>query len=253
MSSLNLTKRKSAAASIEEIEGGWRLNIKSGEAGTYRLAQLDNYSKLSRRSFPNRAPASLRLRARASHRVSPGTWGFGLWNDPFGFSLGFGGTPGRLPTLPNAAWFFFAAPENHLSLRDQAGGSGSLAAVISSPRIPAPVLALTLPALPFLALRPSSRWVRRIAARVTEQAQLALSHDVTQWHEYEIVWKQTGMEFKVDYQVVFKTQLVPRPPLALVVWIDNQFAAWRPDGSLANGTLPTPTDSWVEIIGLNLK
>jgi len=253
MSSLNLTKRKSAAASLEEIEGGWRLSIEKGEAGTYRLAQLDNYSELPRRSFPPRAPTSLQLRARASHHLSPGTWGFGLWNDPFGFSLGLGSTPGRLPTLPNAAWFFFAAPENHLALRNGVNGNGSLAAVISSPRIPTLLLALALPFLPFLPLRPTSRLLRRILARVIEQAQLALSHDVTQWHEYSIIWNQIGMEFKVDEQIVLKTASVPRPPLALVVWIDNQFAAWRPNGSLANGTLATPADSWVEITGLNLN
>jgi hypothetical protein len=251
--SLNLTKTKTAAANIEEIEGGWRLNIESGAAGTYRLAQVDSYSKLARRSFPLRAPLRMQLRARASHSESPGTWGFGLWNDPFGFSLGLGGTRGRLPTLPNAAWFFFASPENHLALKNEFEGSGSIAAVISSARIPSPLLVLAAPALPFLALRSTSRVLRRAAAQVIDQDQASFSRDVTQWHEYGIIWDEAGVEFEIDQRTVFKTPLVPSARLALVLWIDNQFAAWRPDGNLASGTLATPADSWVEITSLNLN
>jgi hypothetical protein len=253
VSPLNLTKRKSAATNVEEIHGGWRLRIERGAAGTYRLAQLDNYLELARRSFPQRAPVRMQLRARASRSTSPGTWGFGLWNDPFGFSLGLGGTSGRLPTLPNATWFFFASPENHLALKNKFDGNGSIAAVISSPRIPSPLLALSAPVLPFLALRPTSRVLRRLAAGVIKQDQASLSHDVTQWHEYEIIWTEEGVDFKVDQQTIFKTPLSPLAPLALVLWIDNQFAAWRPDGSLANGTLATPADTWVEITDLNLN
>lgn len=253
MSSLNLIKRRTDAANIEEINDGWRLSIERGEAGIYRLAQLDNYSNLARRSFPQCPPVRVQLRARASHSTSPGTWGFGLWNDPFGFSLGLGGTPGRLPTLPNAAWFFFASPENHLALEDKFKGNGALASVIFSPRIPSPLLALPVPALPLLALRPTSRVLRRAAAQVVKQDEASLSHDVTQWHEYAIDWTQNGVEFEVDQYAVLKTAFAPSAPLALVLWFDNQFAAWRPDGSLASGTLATPADSWVEITSLNLN
>ncbi len=253
MTPTNLTKRKTPDADIQEIYGGWRLSIEKGAAATYRLAQLDNYSQLTRGSFPHKEPLRIELSARTSVSTSPGTWGFGLWNDPFGFSLGFGGTPGRLPTLPNAAWFFFAAPENHLALKDKFDGNGSLAGVISSPRIPSPLLALMAPALPFLALLATSRLLRRTAAKIIRQDQASLAHDVTEWHEYTIIWKEGSVEFEVDQQPVLKTSLAPSAPLALVLWIDNQFAAWRPDGSMASGTLATPTDSWVEITNLNLN
>jgi hypothetical protein len=248
-----LTKRNTSAANLEVIDNGWRLSIESGAAGRYRLAQLDNYSELARRSFTHRTPLRVQLRARASHNTSPGTWGFGLWNDPFGFSLGLGGTPGRLPTPPNAAWFFFASPENHLALKDKFEGNGCLAVVFSSPRIPSPLLALSAPVLPLLALRPTSRLLRRAAAQVIKQDQASLSHDVTQWHEYTIIWTKDGVEFNVDQQMVFKSVLAPSGPLALVLWIDNQFAAWRPDGSPASGTLATPANTWIEITALHLN
>ncbi len=78
-------------------EASWRLSIPAGPAGHYRLAQIDDYSELRRRSFPWNAPYQLSLRARASAAVIPGTWGFGLWNDPFGMGIlsKVGGRAGR--------------------------------------------------------------------------------------------------------------------------------------------------------------
>jgi hypothetical protein len=104
-----LRKRITGSARIDEIANGWKLSLPSGDANEYRLAQLDDYTNLKRGYFPHRQGLELQLRAKASHTDLPGTWGFGLWNDPFGFLFGFGGTRGRLPVLPNAAWFFFAS------------------------------------------------------------------------------------------------------------------------------------------------
>lgn len=235
------------------IEDGWRFILHSGEAGQYRLAQLDNYDSLARRAFPHRSPLRLELQARASRNELPGTWGFGLWNDPFGFSFGFGSTPGRLPALPNAIWFFFASAENHLALRDYQPGHGALAAVIAAPRIPAPALLFGLPALPLLAWRPTARLLRKVAARVIRQDTVALDLDASEWHRYSLTWLQDEVTFEVDQAIAFHTTLAPRSPLALVLWIDNQFAAWRPNGSLANGTLATDTDAWIEVKNLQLK
>ena len=113
-----------------------RLEISAGPAGSYRLAQLDDTQGLMRRAFLHQAPLQLELRARASHSQLPGTWGFGLWNDPFGLSLP--GTAGglRLPALPNAAWFFHASEQNSLTLEDDQPGFGWLTAVFqSSPNV----------------------------------------------------------------------------------------------------------------------
>jgi hypothetical protein len=100
-----------AAEVTRTATGAWRLGIPPGLAGQYRLAQLDDYRRLPRRAFLWHPPLSLSLSARASHASIPGTWGFGLWNDPFGLAFLQGGGV-RTPALPNAAWFFIASPQN---------------------------------------------------------------------------------------------------------------------------------------------
>ena len=62
-----------------------------------------------------------------------------------------------------------------------------------------------------------------------------------------IVWSGAGRfaparraAFALDGEVVFETAVAPRGRLGLVIWIDNQFAAWRPDGSVATGLLAGP-------------
>src|SRR5512135_1952178 len=111
---LGLKPRLSPDAQV--ISGGqaiWRLTIPPGSSQHYRLAQLDDYDALPRRAFSWEPPLSFALQARASARVIPGTWGFGLWNDPFGMGLLGGTNVLGLPALPNTAWFFFASPQNY--------------------------------------------------------------------------------------------------------------------------------------------
>lgn len=247
-----LKKRSSPNARVQEIEGGWRLNLEAGAAGTYRLAQLDDYANLSRSAFPHCPPLSIRLKARSSQSNLPGTLGFGLWNDPLGFSLGFGGTRGRLPVLPNAAWFFFASPENHLSLHEEQPSHGQLVGSYSSARIPSLLLAPAVVAAPLLWLPAAARLLRKMAAALIRHDLAQLSLDPTAWHEYAIHWQPEQVKFQVDGATVFKTP-APRPPLGLVLWLDNQYAAWRPDGRVASGTLPTPPDCWVEINNLQIS
>jgi hypothetical protein len=250
--SLTLDRATTQDGNFEEIDGGWRLSMKAGEAGTYRLAQLDNYRTLSRVNFPYRPELRVSLQARASAKGLPGTWGFGLWNDPFGFSLGFGGSTGRLPALPNAAWFFFASQDNHLSFHDHLPGNGAMAAVFRSPKIPTMLLAFNLPLLPLVAWRPASRWMRRRLGQFISQDAMELDHDVTAWHEYAINWQKDEVAFSVDGQEELRTAVSPLPPLGLVIWIDNQYAAWPPDGRVKYGTLANP-DCWMEIKDLKVN
>jgi hypothetical protein len=302
---------------VSPTADGWRMEIPAGPRGGYRLAQLDDYGRavtyhymhLPRRAFywnPPLTPreprgVALSLRARASDSNLPGTWGFGLWNDPFGFAIGFGGTARRLPALPNTAWFFHASPENHLSLqeaqlrhlhpvrlhlrrckragsppgrdglpqvqasnplagRENAQGDGSrqvipangfFAGTFRSPRWSSLLLAPGLLALPLLALRPVSRLLRRLASQIVCQDAAAVRVDVTQWHEYTLSWLCEAARFEVDGKVILTTPLAPHGPLGLVIWIDNQYAAWRPDGSLGYGTLENPA-AWLEISDLDM-
>ena len=82
---------------------GFHLTLPEVEKQQYCLAQLDNYMRLSRRQFPYQPPIHLRLEARVSGAELPGTWGFGLWNDPFSLGCITGGVSRLLPVLPNAA------------------------------------------------------------------------------------------------------------------------------------------------------
>ena len=127
---------------------------------------------------------SLSLRAKASSSSIAGTWGFGLWNDPFGLSLGFGGSPFRLPMLPNAVWFFSASPQNYLSFTDDKPAQGFLAQTFRSPKFH-PLLFLAGLALPF-----SRRTARKLLSKVIDEDSVALSVDVTQWHGYRLEWRR---------------------------------------------------------------
>ena len=167
-----------SGASVEEISAGnaYRLSIPAGPGDEYRLAQIDDYAKTPRSQFPLRFPLSLSLSARASGVAIPGTWGFGFWNYPFGMSLGFGGTGWRLPTLPNAVWFFHASQENYLSFRDDKPWRGFLAQTLYSPKFH-PLLIPAGLALPF-----SRKLTRRLMAKVIGEDAIRLSVDVTEWH-----------------------------------------------------------------------
>jgi hypothetical protein len=230
----------SSGASVKRTENGFRLNIPAERHGTYRLAQLYDYASLSRRDFHHTPPWNLNLLAKVSDMNLPGTWGFGLWNDPFGFSLGFGGTAGRLPVLPNAAWFFHASPPNWLSLRNEIPSHGFLTGVIHSPNLPPLLLVPALLPLPLLAIKPISRFLRKLANQLVRQEAQTISVDVTKWHEYSITWLRECVEFKIDGETIHNTSISPAPALGLVIWIDNQFAAWTSEGQLSYGTLDNP-------------
>lgn len=218
-------------------EGGFVLEVSEGRAGGYRVAQLDDYRTLPRARFCWRQPATLSLRARISTAHHPGTWGFGLWNDPFSLSLGLGGMARRLPALPNAAWFFFASPENHLSFRNDQPAQGFLAQVFSAPRVPSLLLGAAAAGLPLLAFRRSSMWLRAICGRLIREESAALDVDSASWHTFRIGWGEAGVDFAVDGGRVFHSGIRPGGPLGIVIWIDNQFAAWKPDGRVGAGTL----------------
>lgn len=233
-------------ASVNRTENGWQLVIPGGDQGTYRVAQLYDYGTMSRGCFPQSPPRTLSLRARVSSTSLPGTWGFGLWNDPFGLSLGFGGTAGRLPILPNSAWFFHASKPNWLAISDKVPANGFFAGTIQSPRIPSLILAPTLLFLPFLLFKPISRLLRRFTSRIVHQESTAISADEIQWHKYSLTWLRESIEFKIDGESIMQTHISPLSPLGLVIWIDNQYAAWTPEGRLGYGTLANPT-AWLEI------
>lgn len=238
----------SGGAAINETSPGrWRLSLPPGPAGEYRWAQLDDYRGLERTKFAWQPPARLEARLRVSDNALPGTWGFGLWNDPFSFNMGLGGMARRLPVLPNAAWFFYASPPNYLALRDDHPAQGLLAATFSSPCIPSWMLSPLGLFLPLLLIPATARYLR-CAARslIVEEAVLARV-DAAEWHDYRIEWLAERASFWVDGQLLLETGVSPRGRLGLVIWLDNQYLSFPPGGRLRAGTLACEAEAWLEI------
>ncbi len=248
MRSIDLLKpRHTRDAKVEEVaHRHFLFSIPGGTVGAYRLAQLDDYSISGRSQFQWRSPCSLKIKARVSENNLPGTWGFGFWNDPFTASLGLGGMARHLPALPNAAWFFYASPSNYLSLRDNLPAQGFLAATFSSPPVPSFLLAPGLLATPLLVWRPSARIIRRLARQMIKEDSCLVKTNPTAWHTYHIELTERATRFSLDEALIFETAAVPRGRLGMVLWLDNQYAAFNPAGNLRYGTLENPA-AWMEI------
>ena len=239
---------------ISEDSSRYLLSIPSGNNDKYRLAQLSDYALLSRGKFPHNSLFSLSLSARTSSDSIPGTWGFGLWNDPFGFSIGYGGKPFRIPALPNAVWFFGASEENYLSFQGSGRGNltptspanGFIAQTFRAPKFH-PLLILAGLALPF-----SRMTTRRLMSKIVAEDGVRLSVDPTDWHRYRFEWSEKRVSFEVDDAQVFESAVSPNPPLGLVIWIDNQYAAFTPKGKIGFGALENPEPAWLEIKDLKV-
>ncbi len=247
---LRLRARVSVGARVERIRRGWyRLKVPAGPAGVYRLAQLDDYGvSLPRSMFRWRPPCTLSLRARASASCLPGTWGFGWWNDPFTAQSGLSGMTRRWPTLPNAAWFFYASPPGHLALRDDHPARGFLASAFRARRSWPVGALLALPALlPALITRRAFMLLRYLARLAVDEDAVALDVHPTQWHDYRLEWHVDHVAYYVDDTLQASTGVTPKAPLGLVIWIDNQYAAFPPNDRPRFGTLANPNEAWLDI------
>ncbi len=244
----DLQTRIVQGATVERLgPAHWRLGMACSAGMRYCAAQLDDYLYLRRSAFRWRPPLSLSLRARISHPEVPGTWGFGFWNDPFAMTLGLRKVARRLPVPPNAAWFFHASPPNYLALYDDHPAQGFLAATFSSLRMPGP---LTLAAAPFLPLAmwpPGARLLRQMARIAVREYASRVAVDPTAWHDYRLEWHSGGVRFLVDGTPCGETTVAPLGPLGLVLWIDNQYAAFPPTGRLRFGLLSVPEPAWLEV------
>lgn len=233
-------------------EANWLLEIPAKAKRGYRLAQLDDHGTLQRKDFPWRPPFKLSLQARVSAQMIPGTWGFGLWNEPFSFLLAKSQVVPRLPALPEAAWFFHASPQNYLSIRDDLPANGFLAATFSSKKVPTTLLALASPVLALTLFPRTIQGIRRLLRRVVRQDASQIHTRVTEWHVYSLEWDIGHVRFKMDDMDILQTDISPSGPLSLVIWIDNQYAALPPNGRLRYGTLPNPESAWMEIKEISL-
>jgi hypothetical protein len=223
---MELGRRLAGEGKLETNASGWVLRIPEGSAGQYRLSQLDDYAGLRRSAFSWRSPATLSLQARVSSERLVGTWGFGFWNDPYGLAIGAGSTLLRLPALPQAAWFFSASPRSYLSFRDDLPANGFFAQTLCSTRLNARLIGGGL-AFPF-----APKTTRRIFSRAIHEDAARVDPDPRDWRSYKIEWEASRTRFIVDDRLVLESPVSPKPPLGLVAWIDNQYAAFEPSGKL---------------------
>lgn len=242
--------------------GGWEsstdgLRLVNDGAGqeTYTNAQIDDYQHLHRRTFPWRPPLRLTLRARFSHpgiheTVEPasalsGTAGFGFWNDPFGMA------GPRRPALPQAVWFFYAAPPSNLKLAIDTPGWGWKAATVNARRWPFAALAPTIPlAVPLMNLSPLYRLLWPIGQRAIGVQERLVPAVMTDWHIYSIDWRRDGVTCGVDGKTLLHTQSAPAGPLGLVLWLDNQYMQVTPRGRFAWGLVEKAKREWLEVYWL---
>jgi hypothetical protein len=86
-----------------------------------------------------------------------------------------------------------------------------------------------------------------------QQATASLPFDLIVWHTYRLEWQVERTRFFVDERLLLDTPLSPLGPLGLVVWVDNQYMAFPPQGLLRAGTLPAVAPGWIEIADLLIE
>ena len=215
-------------------EHSWHLEIPASAKRGYRLAQLDDHGSLRRGDFPWKPPLTLSLQARVSSAAGlPGTWGFGLWNDPFSFMIAYNKVVPRFPALPDAAWFFYASPQNYLSFRDDLPASGFLAATFSSSKVPLALLALASPSSRTDPHPRAAQLCASLRPPLIRQDATQIHTNVTDWHAYSLEWEPGWSGSAWMGRRSLRTRISPQvDPLSLVIWIDNQYAALPPAGRL---------------------
>jgi hypothetical protein len=245
---LDLQVRTAQGGQVQQLgDHHWKLTMPEGLRGPYRWAQIDDHLHCKRSELPWQPPVRLELRARVSSPDIRGTWGFGFWNDPFSMSFRVGGAAQRLPALPNAAWFFNASPPNYLAFHNDHPAQGFLAATFRSPLIPSALLIPGAIFAPLLLLRPSARLLRWAAGLLIQESGVNVPVDVTGWHDYRLDWLDECVRFLVDGKQLYETRVTPKGRMGLVIWVDNQFAAFPPSGQLAMGTLGNQEETWMEV------
>jgi len=208
-------------------------------AGLYSNAQIADY-EYSRFNFVWKPPLRMMVTAWASCPADSlrGTAGFGFWNHPFSPDSK------RLPRLPQAIWFFFAAPPSNMALAQGVPGYGWKAATLDATRPAA--LALTPLVIPTLLLMR----VPALYARLWHRIQRTLKIDehlldpalLAERHTYTLDWRTDGAVFAVDGAVVLETPHSPIGPTGFVAWIDNQYAVVTPQGKFRFGIVPLEHD-----------
>ncbi|MCB0250569.1 MAG: family 16 glycosylhydrolase [Anaerolineae bacterium] len=241
-----------------------RLVNDNTSAGRYSNAQIDDCQGRPRKELLWSPPLHLTVRARFSHPAPPlraggdcdyeylggpilsGTAGFGFWNAPSTLE-------GHVPALPRALWFFYASPPSNIKLASATPGCGWKAATFDASGWPFRLLALTAPvAVPLMNWQAAYRRLWPIGQRAIGVSEAPVAADMTEWHTYVIQWEEKRARFLVDGDVVLDCDTVPRGPLGLVIWLDNQSLVLTPQGRLRHRLLHQPEKQWLEMAEIEI-
>jgi len=137
----------------------------------------------------------------------------------------------------------------------EVAANGFIAQAFRSPKFDLRMIPAGL-AFPF-----SRRTTRGLLGKVIDEDGINLGRDgrlpipteVTDWHRYRIDWRENRVSFTVDDELVLETSVSPHPPLGLVIWIDNQYAAFTPEGKIGFGVLANPEPTWLEIKEIEIR
>ncbi len=201
---------------------------------TYSNAQIADYD-YNRFNLNWQPPLRMSVTAWAATPVEQlrGTTGFGFWNHPFS-------PDSRRIRLPQAIWFFFAAPPSNMALAHGVPGHGWKAATLDATRPAALAIApLAAPAallmrIPVLYDKLYPPIQRRLAI---DERMLDLNL-LGERHTYTLDWQHERATFAVDGEPVLQTKYAPRGRAGFVAWIDNQYAVVTPQGKLSFGIVP---------------
>ena len=104
-----------------------------------------------------------------------------------------------------------------------------------------------------LAFPVAPKMTRRMIGRLVHEDAKAVEADPRVWRRYTVDWALNRTAFSVDHALILDSSLSPRPPLGLVAWIDNQYAAFDPSGKLRWGVEASPEDAWLELDELHIQ
>ncbi len=216
----------------------------------YADAQIDDYGGKRRSDYLWRPCTLLRLKARFSHRAGElmGTAGFGFWNAPMSEPTIL------LPALPQVTWFFYASAPSDLPLPLIGPGRGWFVSTLDASTYKALMIAPL--AVPVVLLNNVNRFRTSLWPGVRHRLQISFSQvevDMTEWHDYQLLWGLDGCVFTVDGGTLFETRHSPKGPLGFVCWIDNRYMIARPTGRFQWGVVAAREEQWLEVDDLQIS